>query len=255
MDIRKLDRDISVSPQIAIDDIPALAEAGYRTIICNRPDGEGNDQQLFSEIEAAAAKAGITAIYQPVVSGKVTDADALAFGEAMENAAKPVFAYCRTGTRSATLWALSRAGKLALPDILAKSKAAGYDMSGVVRRIAAGGQGITGADARFDIVIVGAGSAGIAVASSLLARKPGLEVAIIDPADIHYYQPGWTLVGGGVFEASQTVRTLSSVLPPEVHWIKAGVAAFEPERNAVLLEGCRLVEYGRLIVCPGLKLD
>jgi sulfide:quinone oxidoreductase len=57
-------------------------------------------------------------------------------------------------------------------------------------------------DASFDVVIVGAGAAGIAVAASLKSRKPGLEIAIIDPADIHYYQPGWTMVGGGIFEAA-----------------------------------------------------
>ena len=256
MDIRKVDTNFSVSAQITAEDVPALAEAGFRTIICNRPDGEGNDQPLFQEIADAAAKAGLQAIHLPVVTGKVMDEDAKAFDEAFEKAAKPVFGFCRSGTRSVTLWSLSRAGKMPLPEILSKASYAGYDMSGVVRRIAAGtSQNGNTVDGRYEVVIVGAGSAGIAVASSLLARMPDLEVAIIDPADIHYYQPGWTLVGGGAFNADDTVRTLSSVLPEGVHWIKAAVAAFEPERNAVLLEGCRLIEYNRLIVCPGLKLD
>ena len=256
MQISKVDGDISVAPQIAVADIPAIAEAGFKTIICNRPDGEGNDQPLFHEIEEAAQAAGLETHYLPVESGKVTDEDALSFGTALEAAPKPVLAYCRSGTRSVTLWSLSRAGKLGLPDILAKAKGAGYDMQGVVRRIANSGRTPSNAvDGKFDVVIVGAGSAGIAVASSLLSRAPQLEIAVIDPADIHYYQPGWTLVGGGVFDANQTVRTLASVLPSQVHWIKAAVAAFEPERNAVLLEGCRLIEYGRLVVCPGLKLD
>ena len=256
MQINTLDSDISVAPQISAAEVPALAEAGFKTIICNRPDGEGNDQPLFHEIEEAAGKAGLESHYLPVESGKVSDADAEAFGRVLEGAPKPVFAYCRTGTRSVTLWSLSRAGKMKLPDIMAKAKNAGYDMHGVVRRIANNGRMPSGAvDGKFEVVIVGAGSAGIAVASSLLARAPELNVAVIDPADIHYYQPGWTLVGGGVFDANETVRTLASVLPPNVHWIKAAVAAFEPERNAVLLEGCRLIEYDRLVVCPGLKLD
>ncbi|WP_455374426.1 TIGR01244 family sulfur transferase [Limibacillus halophilus] len=256
MDIKTIDREISVSPQILPGDIKALAEAGFKTIICNRPDGEGNDQPLFHEIEEAAKQAGLTAHYLPVQSGKVEDKEAKAFGDMLESAAKPVLAYCRTGTRSITLWSLSRGDKLALTDILARAKQAGYDMTGVTRRIAAKGSGGGEAvDAKYDVVIVGAGSAGIAVASSLLARAADLEVAIIDPADIHYYQPGWTLVGGGVFKADETVRTLSSVLPSGVHWLKAAVAAFEPERNVVLLEGCRAIQYERLVVCPGLKLD
>ena len=256
MQINRIDSDISVAPQITAADVAAIAEAGFKAIVCNRPDGEGNDQPLFHEIEEAARKAGLETHYLPVESGKVSDADAESFGQVLEATPKPVLAYCRSGTRSVTLWALSRAGRLPLPDILAKAKGAGYDMHGVVRRIANNGKTPSGAvDGKFDVVIVGAGSAGIAVASSLLARTPDLEIAVIDPADIHYYQPGWTLVGGGVFGPNQTVRTLASVLPPQVHWIKAAVAAFEPERSAVLLEGCRLIEYGRLVVCPGLKLD
>ncbi len=256
MEIKELDGDISVSPQITAADLAEIAKAGFKSIVCNRPDGEGNDQPLFHEIEEAAQRAGLACHYLPVESGKVTDADAAAFGVLFSGLPKPALAYCRTGTRSVTLWSLSRAGSLGLTDILEKAKAAGYDMHGVVRRIANNGRTpLEAVDGKFDVVIVGAGSAGIAVASSLLTRAPDLEIAVIDPADIHYYQPGWTLVGGGVFEADETVRTLSSVLPDRVHWIKAAVAAFEPERNAVLLEGCRLIEYGRLVVCPGLKLD
>lgn len=256
MELKQVDKTFAVAPQITPADVAELARAGYKTIICNRPDGEGNDQPLFHEIEEAARQAGLQAHYLPVVSGKVSDEDAEKFADAFEAAPKPVFAYCRSGTRSITLWSLSRAGKMPLADILVAAKNAGYDMSGVVRRIANHGRTPSEAiDARFDVVVVGAGSAGIAVSSSLLARAPDLSIAIIDPADIHYYQPGWTLVGGGVFQADETVRTLSSVLPKEVHWIKAAVAAFEPERNVVLLEGCRAIQYDRLIVCPGLKLD
>ena len=256
MEAKFLTDTFSVSPQVSPADLETIAEAGFRTVICNRPDGEGNDQPLFHEIEEAAKAAGLAVHYLPVESGKVSDEDAKAFGALFAAAPKPVFAFCRTGTRSVTLWSLSQAGRMPLPDILSKAKDAGYDMSGVVRRITNQGRiASDAADAKYPIVIVGAGSAGIAVASSLLARKPDLEIAIIDPADIHFYQPGWTLVGGGVFEPDETVRTLSSVLPRQVHWIKAAVAAFEPQKNIVLLEGCRPIEYERLIVCPGLKLD
>ncbi|WP_213304059.1 NAD(P)/FAD-dependent oxidoreductase [Paraburkholderia sacchari] len=110
-------------------------------------------------------------------------------------------------------------------------------------------------DEQHDIVIVGAGSAGVATASSLLARMPDLDIAIIDPADVHYYQPGWTMVGAGVFRPETTARPMGSVLPGKVRWIKAVVAAFEPATNAVILDGNRVVKYRQLVVCPGLKLD
>ncbi|EPX79549.1 bifunctional protein tyrosine phosphatase family protein/NAD(P)/FAD-dependent oxidoreductase [Salipiger mucosus] len=256
MEFRTITEDIAVSPQIAAGDIPAIAAAGYRAIICNRPDGEGADQPNVEEIEAAARAEGLELRYLPVVSGKVADEDATAFGRALRELPGPVLAYCRTGTRSATLWSLSQAGTMQPAEILQATQGAGYDMRGVVRRIVNGGRTPTDTgDASFDVVVVGGGAAGIAVAASLHARKPHLEIALLDPADIHYYQPGWTMVGGGIFEPQTTARTLGSLIPRGVHWIKAAVAAFEPENNAVVLDGCRVVKYDRLIVCPGLKLD
>ena len=256
MNIAAIDETLSVSPQIAPADIPDIAAGGFRAIVCNRPDGEGPDQPTSEEIAAAAAAAGLAFRYLPVTPGMVTDADADAFGTALRELPGPVLAYCRTGTRAATRWSLSEAGRRPLPDILKRTKAAGYDMSGVARRIANGGRTPTdSADIRHDVVIVGGGAAGIAVAASLRARKPDLDIAIIDPADIHYYQPGWTMVGGGIFQPEDTARTMGSLIPQGVKWIKAGVAAFEPATDSVILDGCRVVKYGRLVVCPGLKLD
>jgi sulfide:quinone oxidoreductase len=256
MESNRITETLSVGPQITTADLAEIKQAGFRSIICNRPDGEAGDQPSFEEIEAAAKEQGLEARHQPVVSGKVQDDDADAFGDLFESLPKPVLAFCRTGTRSATLWALSEGARRPLPDILQRTQAAGYDMNGVVRRITNGGKTPTDvADARHDIVIVGAGAAGIAVASSLLARDATLDVAIIDPADIHYYQPGWTMVGVGVVDAAVTAKTMGSLIPKGVHWMKAGVAAFEPKDDAVILDGCRVVKYKRLIVCPGLKLD
>ncbi|QUS58456.1 bifunctional protein tyrosine phosphatase family protein/NAD(P)/FAD-dependent oxidoreductase [Pseudovibrio brasiliensis] len=256
MHIKSISSSLSVCPQITAQDVQKIADLGFRSIICNRPDGEGADQPVFDEIEAAAKKLGLETRYLPVISGKVSDEDADAFGKAMNEIPRPVLAYCRTGTRCATLWSLSQAETLAVSDILAATKSAGYDMAGVVRRIANGGKTPTDrADASYDVVIVGGGAAGIAVAASLKSRKSDLDIAVIDPADIHYYQPGWTMVGGGVFKASQTAKTMGSLIPRGVHWLKSAVAAFEPQDNAVILDGCRVVKYDRLVVCPGLKLD
>ncbi|MEI4196737.1 TIGR01244 family sulfur transferase [Roseovarius sp. E0-M6] len=256
MELNKISPKLTVSPQISVDDMATLKAEGFKAIICNRPNGEGADQPAFEEIEAAARKHGIEARYVPVVGGKVSDQDVEDFGDALRELPRPVLAYCRSGTRSATLWSLWEAKKQPLPEILAATKAAGYDMNGVARRIANGGKTPTDeGDAKYDVVIVGAGAGGISVAASLKTRKPDLDIAIIDPADIHYYQPGWTMVGGGIFEAQDTAKTMGSLIPGGVKWIKAAVAAFEPENNAVVLDGCRVVKYDRLVVCPGLKLD
>jgi sulfide:quinone oxidoreductase len=256
MEIKPLNTVLSVTAQIATSDLQAIADAGFKSIICNRPDGEGSDQPGFNEIEEASTCLGLVAHYLPAESGKVTDAQGEAFGKLMDSLPKPVLAYCRTGMRSTTMWALSSAGKVSLPLIIDASAKAGYDMKALVRRIVNGGKTpVEVSDSSHDVVIIGGGAAGIAAAASLLARSPMLDVAIVDPADIHYYQPGWTMVGAGIFNAAFTARTMGSVLPHGVHWIKAAVAAFEPERNAIVLEGCRVVSYQQLIVCPGLKLD
>ncbi|MCM2563399.1 bifunctional protein tyrosine phosphatase family protein/NAD(P)/FAD-dependent oxidoreductase [Lutimaribacter sp. EGI FJ00015] len=256
MDIRNITDQLSVAPQLQPADMAELAKQGFRSVICNRPDGEASDQPTFDEVAAAAKDAGLETRYLPIVSGKVSDQDAEDFGRALVELPGPVMAYCRTGTRSATLWSLSQASEKEPSAILAATQAAGYDMAGVVRRIVNGGKTPTNTgDAKFDVVIVGAGAAGIAVAASLKERKPGLSIAILDPADIHYYQPGWTMVGAGVFDAATTAKTMGSLIPKGVRWIKSAVAAFEPDDNAVILDGCRVVKYDRLIVCPGLKLD
>lgn len=256
MKIQHLAPGLSVSEQILPEQLSELKAAGFRAIICNRPDGEGNDQPLFGEIERAAQAAGIDAHYLPAEPGKVTDEQGVAFGQLLAALPQPVLAYCRTGMRSTTMWALSQSGQQPLPQIVEAAKKAGFDMKGVVRRIANHGRTpIDVAEVTHAVVIIGGGAAGIATASSLLARDPGLDIAIIDPADVHYYQPGWTLVGCGVFDAAETARTMASTIPRGVHWIKAAVAAFEPDGNAVILDGCRVVKYQQLVVCPGLKLD
>ncbi|MFK7732926.1 MAG: FAD/NAD(P)-binding oxidoreductase [Pseudomonadales bacterium] len=107
----------------------------------------------------------------------------------------------------------------------------------------------------FDVVIIGAGSAGIATAASLKKRRPETRVALIDPADRHYYQPGWTMVGGGVFDASSTEQKMQDLIPSGVEWIRASVGAFNTTDNAVVLSNGRSVAYRQLIVAAGLSLN
>lgn len=243
-----------VADQITTSDLEQIAQQGIKTILCNRPDGEGADQPNVIEIEQAASEKGITVNYLPVTSGKVSDEQAIEFKALYQAAAKPVLAYCRSGTRSITLWALSQADELPLEQMLLTAKNLGYDLQGVVPRILKQTTTNT-AIQRHTVVIVGAGAAGISVAASLLSRKSDLDIAIIDPAETHYYQPGWTMVGGGIFQAESTARPISSLIPKSVKWIKAAVAAFDPNAKQVILEGCKPLAYDALIVCPGLKLN
>jgi sulfide:quinone oxidoreductase len=256
MDIKKITDELSVCGQLQLPDVSEVARLGFRSLICNRPDSEAADQPSYEEVAAAARTCGLQVQNLPAITGKVTDEQGEAFGGLLNNMPKPVLAYCRTGMRSVTMWALSQAPHQSAPHLLEVATKAGYDLKGVVRRIVNGGKTpVQVHDTSHDIVIVGGGAAGISVAASLLARKPGLDIAIIDPAQTHYYQPGWTMVGGGVFMPEATARPMASLLPRGVHWIESAVAAFEPELNAVVLDGCRIVKYQQLVVCPGLKLD
>jgi sulfide:quinone oxidoreductase len=116
--IKKLTDEISVAPQIKPSELGELAARGFRSIICNRPDGEGADQPVFSEVEQAAASLGLMTRYIPVTSGKISDEEAAAFGAALDELPKPVLAYCRSGTRSTALWALSQAGRRPASEIV-----------------------------------------------------------------------------------------------------------------------------------------
>lgn len=111
MIIKQLTPTLSVSDQVMGHDLLVLSEAGFRSVICNRPDSESADQASFAEIEAAAKAAGIEVAYLPIVAGTFSDASVLAFGTLIDTLPKPILAYCRTGNRSATLWSLSESGR------------------------------------------------------------------------------------------------------------------------------------------------
>ncbi|WP_323989427.1 FAD/NAD(P)-binding oxidoreductase [Nguyenibacter sp. L1] len=108
---------------------------------------------------------------------------------------------------------------------------------------------------RFTVVIVGGGAAGITVAARLRRARPNMSVAIIDPATIHAYQPGWTLVGAGVMRLRDTLRQEGGLIPKGVRWLRAAVASFSPDAHSVTLADGRRIGYRRLVVCPGLQLD
>ena len=107
----------------------------------------------------------------------------------------------------------------------------------------------------YDVVIVGGGASGGGVAASLLKRQPSLKIAIIEPADQHFYQPAWTLVGGGAFDIEDTVRPMVDCLPKKAKWLKAMATSFDPEQNTVNTDVAGAIKYKQLIIAPGLKLN
>lgn len=132
MDIRKITETVSVSPQILPSDVAAIHAAGFRSIICNRPDGEAPDQPDFEDIAQAARALGLETLLQPITGIEDAFATAAQFGKAVDTLPGPVFAYCRSGTRCCTLWALSQLGQMPPGEILQKAQSAGYDMAGVL---------------------------------------------------------------------------------------------------------------------------
>jgi len=258
--IVSLTPSFSVSPQISVSDVGIIAAQGFRSIISNRPDNETQDQPITAAIAAAAQRVGVGFHHLPVTSGNIRDEDVSAFAEMLRTVKGPVLAYCRTGTRAASLWALSEAHRLDPAAILKTAKAAGYELDALRPRLEARWSSAVKPDSRrsvaaYDVIVVGGGAAGISVAAGLLRRRPDLSLAILEPADKHYYQPGWTLVGAGVFARAKTERAMSALMPKGARWIRAAVSGFAPEENAVIIEDGERLGYRALVVCPGLKLD
>lgn len=105
------------------------------------------------------------------------------------------------------------------------------------------------------IVIVGGGSAGITVAAQLLKSGKSLDVTIIEPSKKHYYQPLWTLVGGGVFPKEESERNESDYIPNGANWVQDYVESFDPQSNSVKTRKGESIGYDYLVVCPGLQLN
>lgn len=129
MEIKRIDERVSVSPQIGVEDVARLKAAGFVAIINNRPDGEDATQPPGAAIAEAAAAAGLRYFAIPLGRDGVRDELIEATRQALDSIDGPVLAYCRSGTRSTTLWALSQAGRDAAGDIISKAAGAGYDIS------------------------------------------------------------------------------------------------------------------------------
>ncbi len=136
MEIKRLSENVSVAGQLNPADVATIAEQGYKTIICNRPDGEASDQPEYDTIRQTAENAGLSVVFMPVLSSGPTQQNIGEFSAALDTAQSPILAYCRTGTRCTILWALSQGAKgMPVDDIVSAAANAGYDVSKVAARI------------------------------------------------------------------------------------------------------------------------
>jgi sulfide:quinone oxidoreductase len=108
---------------------------------------------------------------------------------------------------------------------------------------------------RFRALVVGGGTAGITVAARLSRVRPELEAALLEPSEDHFYQPLWTLVGGGVVAKEATRRPQASLVPAGTSWLRERAVEFRPQENLVVTAGGERLAYEVLVVCPGIQLD
>lgn len=132
---RRLDDTLSTSPQVAPEELEIVAAAGFRSIISNRPDDEDPGQPTAAEMQAAAERYGLAFRHIPVAGGNIGPADVSAMAEALETLPAPIFGFCRSGTRTAMLWALARAPHSDPHTLINAAREAGYDLSGLRSRL------------------------------------------------------------------------------------------------------------------------
>lgn len=107
----------------------------------------------------------------------------------------------------------------------------------------------------YHVLIVGGGTAGITVAARLRRAIGGDKLAIVEPSEQHYYQPLWTLAGGGVVDKQASLRSERGLIPRDATWVRDAVVEFRPDDNEVITAGGRRLAYDFLVVAPGIQID
>lgn len=241
MKITTLTETYAVSGQITSGDLQEIRAFGFKTVINNRPDGESADQPSTEELKHAAEALGLKYLYRPVVPNEMPEAAIAGLRQVLTSDDVPVLGFCRTGNRSSKVFeALTQATSQAT------SQATGQATGEATQQTA---------PHTTQVLVVGGGAAGLATTASLLKRDPNLEITVVEPKETHYYQPGWTMVGGGVFSKDQTMRQMVEVMPRGATWLQAGVTEFLPATNQVVLSNGDTLNYEVLVVAPGIKLD
>lgn len=131
MEFNKINDQITASDQITPEDIALIKERGFKTVIDNRPDMEIAESLSSEVMEEAVTAAGLNFVYLPILPGQFTPELIVETAKALTELEGPVFAYCRSGTRSTTAWALSRAGEESADEVIRQAAGAGYDMTGL----------------------------------------------------------------------------------------------------------------------------
>lgn len=126
MDLREITPRYFVSPQLTAADMPAIAAAGFTTVICNRPDSEVTEDLQAATLRAAAEAAGLRFKVLELVHQTLTPENAVLHRQLVEAGGDKVLAYCRSGTRSSVIWAIGQIGAIGLDGVLARTQAAGY---------------------------------------------------------------------------------------------------------------------------------
>lgn len=135
MDIRQVDESFAVAAQFQPEDMMQLAQAGFTTVMCNRPDAEEPGQPPLEEMRAAAEAAGLVFFHVPVSGGFFPESALAEFRRIRQEADGPVLAYCRSGTRSITMDALANPMGLSIAERIARAAMAGYDLHGIAGQL------------------------------------------------------------------------------------------------------------------------
>jgi len=131
MQMNQITPDYTVSPQIALEDIPQIADAGFKTVLCNRPDAENPANLHIAAIREAVENAGLAFVENPFPSPMMTMEHVEKQSEILATVDGPVFAYCASGTRCSVVWSMVQAGHMETDAILAAIRGAGYNLDGL----------------------------------------------------------------------------------------------------------------------------
>ncbi len=131
MEIRPITPRYAVSPQITVEDVPAIAKAGFVKVICNRPNTEVPPDQQSDAIGQAVREAGMEYEVLELTHQTMTPENVALQRDLAESCSGPVLAYCASGTRCSVVWALGQCNRLSTDEILDATGKAGYALDGL----------------------------------------------------------------------------------------------------------------------------